>query len=99
MSSADTEAHDRALGAAVAVHARDPVGLPVVAAGAVEPEVREVAEARLELVHAVLVARRAPERESVADDAVAILAGRAADAHPHLAGAAHAGAERRRRAL
>src|SRR3954469_20407842 len=103
-TSSDTEAHDRALRAAVAcarrrsrlgaAHAGEPVGLPAIGARRVEPEAGEVVEARRVGVDAAAMARRAANRQAIADHAVAVPACRLADAHPDLATGARAELER-----
>src|SRR4051794_12069229 len=82
----DLELDDRAfLQAVVGVAlALDAMGLPVVGAGRVEPELREVEELRLVLVAPALLLGAA-DRLLVADDAVGVLLLGLADVDPDLA--------------
>src|SRR3954451_16169616 len=82
----DLELDDRAFLQAVidVALALDAMGLPVVGAGGVQPEVREVEELRLVLEDAALLLGPA-DRLLVADHAVGQLLLGLADVHPHLA--------------
>src|SRR5215207_464458 len=97
VTSPDLEPHGRALDPAVVgpVLARDPVRLPVVAAGAVEPELGEVEELRPVLVAPALLLAGAPDRLVAADDALGILGPGLAYVDPDLPGARHVHLERR----
>src|SRR3954453_23764351 len=72
----------------------DAMGLPVVGAGRVQPELREVEELRLVLEDAALLLGAA-DRLLRADHAVAVLLLGLADVHPDLAGALDAHLEGR----
>src|SRR5829696_3702171 len=91
----DPELHDRPLLAAVgdvAALAGDPVRLPVVRAGGVEPERREVEEARLVAVAAAALPGLA-DRLLAADEPVRVLALGLAHVDPDLATALRAHTE------